>query len=110
MKTSTVSQRGASRIANGSTATCRSPRVPACRDVSARRQRDRDEQHADQRRHREVRREPAEVLGQVERDHGRRDHAEAVAPLRGGRAGALLVVVEQLDAVRVDHDVLARRQ
>jgi hypothetical protein len=74
--------------------------------------REEDGHHADrdQGRHQREGEPPAAELRGIERAGARGEHAEAVAPLRDGGAGALLLGAQQLDAVGVDHDVLARRQ
>ena len=60
--------------------------------------------------HQRVGEAPAAKARGVERAGRGGEHAEAIAPLRRGGAGALLLGPQQLDAVGVDDDVLARRQ
>ena len=54
--------------------------------------------------------EPAGELGDDQRAGTGEQHRDAVADHHHGGAGALLPLLEQFDAVGVDHDVLARRQ
>ncbi len=61
-------------------------------------------------RHHRVSVVPAESAGEIERAGARRQHADAIADLRRRGAGALLAILEQLDAERVDDDVLTCRE
>ena len=70
-----------------------------------------DEAGDQQHRHDRVDERPVEAaVHQEQRARPARDHAHAVAGLGRGRAGALLLGGQDLDAVGVDHHVLAGRE
>src|SRR3546814_15017655 len=54
--------------------------------------------------------EPADEVRQRDSTGARRENAQPVAELGRGRADALLFIGQDLDAIGIDNDVLARRE